>query len=63
MDVLRDDLAYFIIVEIVNQYLIGIGSYEVPNLRFQSCKNDQELRNFSKCFSVTILIFDGQFST
>jgi hypothetical protein len=46
MDVLRDDLAYFIIVEIVNQYLIGIGSYEVPKLRFQSCENDQDLRNF-----------------
>jgi hypothetical protein len=43
MDVLRDDLAYFIIVEIVNQNLIGIGSYEVPKLRFQSCENDQRM--------------------
>jgi hypothetical protein len=51
MDVLRDDLAYFIIVEIGNPNLIGIGSYEVPKWRFQSCENDQELRIFSVFFS------------
>jgi hypothetical protein len=50
MDVLRDDLAYFIIVEIGNPNLVGIESYEVPKWRFQSCANNQELRNFVKVF-------------
>ena len=50
-------------MEIGNPNLIGIGSYEVPKWRFQSCENDQELRIFSMCFSVTILIFEGRVST
>jgi hypothetical protein len=46
MDVLRDDITYFIYVEIGNPNRVGTGSYEVPKWRFQSCANNQELRNF-----------------
>jgi hypothetical protein len=50
-------------MERVNQNIMGIGSYEVPKLRFQSCENGQKLGIiFSKCFSVIILIFDGHVS-
>jgi hypothetical protein len=41
---------------------MGIGSYEVPKLRFQSCENSQEILKYFLCFSVTTLIFHGQFS-
>jgi hypothetical protein len=40
MNVFESDIAYFIIVKILNQKLMGIGSYEVSKLRFQSCEND-----------------------
>jgi hypothetical protein len=58
-------MAYFIIEEIKNQNRIRIGRYKAPKLRIQSCEIGQKLGIFflSKCFSVTMLSFDDQFST
>jgi len=46
MDVFEGDMAYFIIMEILNQTLIGIGRYKAPKLRIQSCENGQKLRKY-----------------
>jgi hypothetical protein len=49
-DVFEGDITYIIIVEILNQKLMGIGRYEVSKLRFQSCENSQKLRNIFQVF-------------